>query len=280
MTAESTIASVLDSLTQTLSACSDNPKLEASLLICHALDKPRSHLIAFPESAIKIELVNVINQLSDRRRNGEPMAYITGQQEFWSLSLSVNKDVLVPRPETELLIELTLQLPTKPENIIDLGTGSGAIALALASEFPQAKVTATDQSAAALQVAEDNAQQLNIHNVTFVQSNWFQALSVEPVDLCISNPPYIEADDPHLSGDGLRHEPISALVSGTDGFDDIRQIITLAPDYLKPGGFLMLEHGHLQADAVRQLLKESGFENCVTYQDLNNNDRVSLGCKR
>lgn len=279
MPAESTIASVLDELTQQLSACCDNPKLEANLLISHVLGKPRSHLIAFPESILDSGLTKNINDLLKRRRHGEPMAYLTGQQEFWSLPLSVNREVLVPRPETELLVELALHLPTKPQTIIDLGTGSGAIALALASEWPHADITAIDQSAAALQVAQHNARNLKIHNVKFTQSDWFEDVPNRLVDLCISNPPYIAAGDSHLTGDGVRHEPLSALVSGADGLDSIRQIIHTTPDYLNPGGYLMIEHGHLQGPAVKRLLENAGFKACTTHQDFNGNDRVTMGQK-
>jgi release factor glutamine methyltransferase len=215
--------------------------------------------------------------LLERRARGEPVAYITGSRGFWSLELEVTPATLIPRPETELLVELALQrLPRDSAcAVADLGTGSGAIALALASERPHCRVTATDASEAALEVARRNAARLGIGNVVFAQGDWMAPLGDDRFGLIVSNPPYIEAGDAHLARGDLRFEPPTALASGNDGLDDIRRIVASAREHLLPGGWLLFEHGWNQGDAARALLDQAGYTDVFTAQDLEQRDRVS-----
>ncbi len=255
-------------------------ELEAALLLCHLLNKPRSYLYAWPEKPLEPEQLSGYEALIRRRLAGEPIAHITGQREFWSLNLKVTGDTLIPRPETELLVERSLHhIENTPIPLIaDLGTGSGAVALALASERPDAEIHACDLSESALAVAQENAQHLALNNIRFHSGNWFQALPAETkYDLIVSNPPYIEAGDPHLSKGDLPREPRSALVSGEDGLMDIRGIIEQAPSHLKPGGWLLFEHGYQQAEAVANLLQSKGFVETQNHKDLAGHPRVTEG---
>ncbi|MCU7914443.1 MAG: peptide chain release factor N(5)-glutamine methyltransferase [Candidatus Thiodiazotropha sp. (ex Gloverina cf. vestifex)] len=256
--------------------------LEAALLLCHLLDKPRSHLYAWPDNELSPAELAEYEALITRRLSGEPIAHITGLREFWSLTLNVTLDTLIPRPETELLVEMSLlHLETVEQPMIaDLGTGSGAIAVALGSERPDARIHACDYSENALRVAQNNADQLNLSNIDFYAGNWYQALPASTLyDLIASNPPYIEEDDLHLMQGDLPREPVSALSSGSDGLMDIRQIIQQATNHLIPGGWLLLEHGYQQAEAVRQLLDLQGFINIETHKDLAAQPRVTEGQK-
>ena len=254
-------------------------RLEAELLLVHVLDKPRSWLIAHADDGLDAAHAAAYAALVQRRRTGEPVAYITGRRGFWSLELEVTPATLIPRPETELLVELALdKLPAKrPSRVADLGTGSGAIALAIAHECTRAQVVATDASAQALAVARRNAERLGIVNVTFVQGDWLAPLADQHFDVIVSNPPYIEADDPHLAQGDLRFEPASALASGHDGLDDIRRIVADARNHLEAGGWLMMEHGWNQGEAVRTVLREAGYTEVFTELDLERRDRVSGG---
>ena len=254
-------------------------RLEAELLLVHVLDKPRSWLIAHADDGLDATHAAAFAALVQRRRTGEPVAYITGRRGFWSLELEVTPATLIPRPETELLVELALdKLPAKrPSRVADLGTGSGAIALAVARECPRAQVVATDASAQALAVAQRNAKRLGIDNVTFMQGDWLAPLADQHFDLIVSNPPYIEADDPHLAQGDLRFEPASALASGHDGLDDIRRIVADARDHLAAGGWLLMEHGWNQGEAVRNVLRDAGYIEVFTALDLERRDRVSGG---
>jgi release factor glutamine methyltransferase len=255
-------------------------ELEAALLLCHLLEKPRSHLYAWPEKILTPQQLADYEALIARRLAGEPIAHITGLREFWSLNLKVTSETLIPRPETELLVERSLHhLENTPKPLIaDLGTGSGAIALALASERPDAEIHACDLSESALAVARENAQQLALSNLQFHTGSWFQALPADTrFDLIVSNPPYIETDDPHLNQGDLPQEPPSALVSGEDGLTDIRQIIQQAPSHLKPGAWLLLEHGYQQAEAVAKLLKHKGFIDIERHIDMAGHPRVTEG---
>lgn len=255
---------------------SEDAAFEAQLLLQQVLNVNRSWLIAHESDVLDAELNGFLQALILRRLKGEPMAYILGVQEFYGLSLKVTPDTLIPRPDTETLVEATLNKISEnaPNDILDLGTGSGAIALAIAAHRPNASITAVDFSEAALEVAKQNAQNLNITNVEFLQSDWFSALDYQRFDVIVSNPPYIEVDDIHLSA--LTFEPQTALVAGADGLDDIRKIINDALVYLKPQGWLMFEHGYNQASLVQDLLADVGFVNIETIQDLGGNDRVTL----
>jgi release factor glutamine methyltransferase len=252
---------------------------DAALLLAHALGKPRSWLFAHADDALGEAEATRFDGLLARRAAGEPVAYLTGSRGFWTLDLAVTAATLVPRPETELLVELALaRLPADaPVRVADLGTGSGAIALAIASERPRAQVLATDASSEALDVARGNAARNGIGNVAFRHGSWLQPLGEETFDLIASNPPYIAEGDPHLAQGDLRFEPAMALSCGPDGLDAIRVIVRDAPACLRPGGWLLLEHGWDQGDAVRALLAAAGFADVATERDLEQRDRVSLG---
>ena len=251
----------------------------AEHLLSHVLGRDRAWLFAHARDPLEAEAVARFEALLERRVAGEPVAYLTGRRGFWTLDLAVGPDTLIPRPETELLVELALaRLPAGAAlAVADLGTGSGAIALALASERPQARVVATDASAGALEMAARNARGHDIDNVRFLHGDWWQPLAGERFDLVASNPPYIASDDPHLRQGDLRHEPVSALASGDDGLDAIRIIIAAAPRHLRAGGWLLLEHGWEQGSAIRDLLLQAGFTEVATERDLEARDRVTLG---
>ena len=258
----------------------DSPtaRLDAELLLAAALGKPRSYLRTWPEHEPSAEQLVAFAALLERRRNGEPVAYILGHQGFWSLDLEVAPHTLIPRPDTELLVETALQLaPATPRRVLDLGTGTGAIALALASERGGWKVTGVDRIAEAVALAERNRQRLKLSNAEFRLSSWFDALPGERFDLILSNPPYIAAADRHLAEGDVRFEPMSALVAGADGLDDIRQIVDQAPRHLGAGGWLLLEHGYDQAELVRGLLSAAGFAAVESRRDLGGHERISLG---
>ncbi len=257
-------------------------RLDAELLLAHALGTPRARLYAWPEHEPDAMQRAAFEQLVDARERGEPIAYLTGRREFWSLDLAVTPDVLIPRHETELLVELALgRIPRdRPVRVADLGTGSGAIALAIARERPLAHVTATDASLSALDVARGNAARLGIGNVAFALGDWFAALGDARFDMIVSNPPYIAADDAHLAQGDLRFEPAAALASGVDGLDAICRIIAGAPAHLADRGALLLEHGFDQSRRVRALLEAAGFENVASVRDNGSHERVTLGTKR
>ncbi len=256
------------------------PRLEAEVLLSSLLDKPRTYLMAWPEMQLSPEQTQSFHSMIERRTTQEPIAYITGCREFWSLNLEVTPDTLIPRPETEILVETALEhIPKQsPLNIADLGTGSGAIAAAIANERPMCNVLATDFSPNTLRVAERNFHRLGLNNIRTSLGEWCNALPPgEQFDIIISNPPYVAEGDGHLAHDGLPWEPQRALRSGEDGLDDLSQIITGAPDHIAPGGWLFLEHGFDQGDRVRSLLKQAGFSAIHTSQDLSGHDRVSTG---
>ncbi|ALN64454.1 protein-(glutamine-N5) methyltransferase, release factor-specific [Lysobacter antibioticus] len=254
---------------------------EAELLLAHALERPRSWLFAHDDHVMDATVAQRYRRLVERRVAGEPVAYLLGQRGFWRFDLAVTPATLIPRPETERLVELALSLLPEDRDltIADLGTGSGAIALALAFERPRARVIAVDFSADALEVARANAASLQLGNVEFRHGDWFAPLAGERFDLIASNPPYIEDDDVHLQQGDLRHEPRSALASGADGLDAIRVIARDAPAHLQPGGWLLIEHGWEQGAAVRALLTQAGLVDAVTERDLEERDRVSLARK-
>ena len=252
---------------------------DAALLLAHALGQPRSWLYAHGDDEVDAATAARFESLVARREGGEPIAYLTGTRGFWKHEFRVTPDTLIPRPETERLVELALERlpPGEPLRIADLGTGSGAIALALALERPRAQVVATDASAGALEVAQANAARLGAGNVEFRQGSWFEPLAGERFDVVVGNPPYVAAGDPHLARGDLRFEPASALASGGDGLEDLRAIVRDAPSHLLPGGWLLLEHGFDQGEAVRGLLQARGFTGATTARDLEDRDRVALG---
>lgn len=261
-------------LAQTVPA--NEASIEAQLLLMHVLNVNRAWLLAHATDVVPDEQALAFTHLWQRRVQGEPIAYILGYREFFGLKLKVTPDTLIPRPDTETLVEAALQKITQHMQVLDLGTGTGAIALAVAQYAPQSHVTAADASQAALNVAAANLQSLQFGNVTLRLSNWFSALTDQTFDLIVSNPPYIESADHHLTQGDLRFEPLSALAAGADGLADIRQIIAQAPAYLNQGGWLMLEHGYNQAEAVQRLYETAGFCHIQTLRDLGDNPRVTL----
>ncbi|HEX5756737.1 MAG TPA: peptide chain release factor N(5)-glutamine methyltransferase [Arenimonas sp.] len=260
----------------------DSARIDAEALLAEALGKPRSWLYAHGNDALQPDAASTFAALLERRRQGEPVAHILGRRGFWSMELVVNADTLIPRPETELLVELALaRLPAdRSVRVLDLGTGSGAIALAIASERPRADVIAVDASRGALQIAQKNAARLGLGNVRALQGDWFSPVADERFDVIVSNPPYIADDDPHLQQGDLRFEPRAALASGHDGLDDIRRIASDAPSHLASGGWLLVEHGWEQGEAVRAIFSAAGFDDVQTARDLEARDRVTLGLKR
>lgn len=268
------------SLDQLLRQASDRiGRHEAEPLLLHALGRERAWLFMHGREPATAETAERFADLVARRAAGEPVAYLTGSRGFWTLDLQVTPDTLIPRPETELLVELALAriAPGQPVRVADLGTGSGAIALAIASERPQARVLATDISAAALALARRNAVANDIGNVEFDSGSWLAPLAGRRFDVIVSNPPYIAEQDPHLQQGDLRFEPAAALSSGADGLDAIREIVAGAARHLNAEGWLLLEHGWEQGQAIRALLAQSGFVEVATAQDLEQRDRVSLG---
>jgi release factor glutamine methyltransferase len=251
---------------------------EAQLLLQYALGVNRAWLIAHEHDALQPNIHKTFEALLNRRIAGEPMAYIMGSREFYGLDLLVTPDTLIPRPDTETLVEAALaKIPDSAnQTILDLGTGTGAIALAVAKHRPKVNVVAVDTSAAALEVAKKNAATLAITNVRLMLSDWFDALAGERFDLIVSNPPYIEQNDVHLTQGDVRFEPISALASGADGLDDIRHIVADCLIYLKPQGWLMVEHGYNQADLVVDLMAEAGLVSIQTIKDFGGNNRVTM----
>ncbi len=260
-------------------------RLDAELLLCHVLEKPRSFLYAHPEFIVNTQAQIQIEQLLERRIVGEPLAYIIGYKEFWSLKLQVDRRVLVPRPETEEMVEQVLQLALPDQAVVaDLGTGSGAIALALAVEKPQWQVLAIEYSADAVCVAAANIRSIQQQHARLQQAgqpallraSWLSACVDNVFDLLVANPPYIDDNDPHLLRDGLPYEPAAALVSGSDGYADIDAIITQARRCLKPNGFLAIEHGYQQSEQVVSRLADSGYQDMTAYQDLAGNARFVI----
>ncbi|BES72551.1 peptide chain release factor N(5)-glutamine methyltransferase [Marinobacter nanhaiticus D15-8W] len=255
----------------------DSPRLDAELLLSAVLDRSATWFRTWPERVVATDDIVAFERLVQQRVAGHPIAHLLGHQGFWSLSLNVSQHTLIPRPDTECLVEAALELPLPQDaRVLDLGTGTGAIALALASERGGWTIMATDAVDDAVTLARDNARHLGLP-VKVEKSHWFRDLTPERFDLIVSNPPYIAANDRHLGEGDVRFEPSSALVSGADGLDAIREITTQAPDWLVPGAWLMLEHGFDQGKAVRALFDKSGFDTVETRRDYGGNDRFTVG---
>ncbi len=290
MQIQSHLNSTTEQLTQ--SNITETPRLDAETLLMHALNINRAYLYAHFDDRIPESKLLILNNYLNQRLSGIPIAYILGEKEFWSLNFKVTPAVLIPRPETEHLVEAVLtlldaQLYLKENNqtsynILELGTGSGAIAISLAKERPHWKILACDNSESALAVAQDNAKRLlpnylQSERLKFQYSHWFNQIPEQKFSAIISNPPYIDAQDPHLKA--LQHEPMSALISGENGLQDIREIIKKSHHYLEPNGILLLEHGNTQAKAVSEIFESFGFTNITTLQDLAACDRITYGMK-
>ncbi|ELY2648309.1 peptide chain release factor N(5)-glutamine methyltransferase [Cronobacter sakazakii] len=257
---------------------SESPRRDAEILLAFVTGRTRTFILAFGETALTDDELTRLDALLARRAAGEPVAYLIGQREFWSLPLEVSPATLIPRPDTECLVEQALaRLPATPCRILDLGTGTGAIALALASERPDCHVTALDVIPEAVALAKRNAQRLGIDNVTILQSHWFSALTDVRFSLIVSNPPYIDGDDPHLSQGDVRFEPKSALVADDAGLADLETLVTEARRFLEDNGWLMLEHGWQQGEAVRELFTRAGYQGVETCRDYGGNERLTLG---
>ncbi len=261
---------------------SDTALLDAQVLLCHVLGVDRSYLYKAPEEKVPDHVRQAYQKLVNQRQQGVPVSYLTGNKEFWSLDLKVDKYTLIPRPETELLVEIALEIIHQQSirSIADLGTGTGAVALALASEirkdFPDCSIIATDISPEALEIAKENMENLEINNLILKQGNWCKALDDTRLDLIVSNPPYIAENHSCLKEGDVRYEPMLALKSGSDGLNAIREIIHTAPEHLNPGGWLLLEHGHDQKQAIHELLGREDFHKVETRRDYAGLDRVTL----
>lgn len=275
-----TLAQLIAFGQQCLLPVSDSAKLDVELLVCFIIDKPRSYLLTWPERKLSLEQLNDFAELLKRRIQGEPIAYLIKEREFWSLPLQVSPATLIPRPDTEVLVELVLSQHTSAMlNCLDLGTGTGAIALALASEQPQWQIDAVDFSHDAVALAQTNAQNLSLQQVNIAHSDWFSAIPLEKkYDVIVSNPPYIDEQDQHLTEGDVRFEPTTALVAKDNGLADIKIIADQARHYFCQTGHLYLEHGFEQSSKVQNILMDLGYENIQTYKDYNNNDRITYGC--
>lgn len=256
-------------------------KLDGELLLAFVLGKQREYLFTWPDAPVAEDSLEAFKKLLDRRSENEPVAYLVGKQAFWDFELEVNSSVLIPRPETEVLVEKALELAegfdAQALSLADLGTGSGAIAIALAKQDARWKVTAVDKSVDALAVAKRNARKLEVDNIAFVQSSWCEALDHRSLDIMVANPPYVEAGDAHLKEESLPFEPLSALVAASHGLADIQEIVEQSTKRLRNGGWLLVEHGYDQADAVADLLQRSGFENIGSQTDLAGIARIAFG---
>ncbi|MCG9677890.1 peptide chain release factor N(5)-glutamine methyltransferase [Vibrio sp. Isolate24] len=273
---ENTLKSAVEKLQK---SGSDSPALDAAVLLCHTLNKPRAFLLTWPDKILEPEELLAFEKTLQRRLSGEPVAYITGEREFWSLPLKVAPSTLIPRPDTERLVEVALEKAIENQgDILDLGTGTGAIALAIASELPSRQVWGIDLKQEAKRLAESNAELLGIRNAKFLSGSWFEPLGAgTKFALIVSNPPYIEAQDPHLKQGDVRFEPLSALVAKDNGLADIIHIAKQSVTFLLPDGWLMFEHGYDQGASVRAILDSLGFQNITTYKDYGENDRVTIG---
>lgn len=275
-----TVSDLLGEAYRRLQAVSDSARLDSELLLAHVLQQSRTWLHTWPQKPVDETRQQAFECLLQRRLAGEPIAHILGEQAFWSLRLQVSPATLIPRPDTERLVELALErIPMEAEwTLADLGTGSGAIALALAAERPRCHVLATEQSAEALAVARANAARHRLNNVQFIHADWLSEIPAsQRFEMIVSNPPYIREADPHLARGDVRCEPRDALTAGADGLAAIRLIIGQSWSHLRPGGWLLLEHGYDQSDAVQALLRETGYREVADFIDYGGNPRVAVG---
>ncbi|OAT32797.1 methylase [Buttiauxella brennerae ATCC 51605] len=257
---------------------SESPRRDAEILLGFVTEKARTFILAFGETELTAQQQQQLDVLLARRVKGEPVAHLVGEREFWSLPLRVSPVTLIPRPDTECLVEQALaRMPASACSVLDLGTGTGAVALAIASERPDCDVTALDLIPEAVELARDNASRLGITNVKVLQSNWFSGLNTERFAVIVSNPPYIDGEDPHLSQGDVRFEPRSALVADNQGLADLLVLVESSRNFLEPGGWLLLEHGWLQAAQVRELFTQAGYTEIQSCQDYGGNDRLTLG---
>ncbi|NRD72846.1 peptide chain release factor N(5)-glutamine methyltransferase [Shewanella sp. VB17] len=257
---------------------SDTPKLDAEVMLLHIIHKQRGYLYTWPDERLTSEQIDDYTKMVARRLLGTPIAHIVGEREFWSLSFMVNPTTLIPRPDTEILVETALNLPlAETAKVLDLGTGTGAIALSLAYEKPLWQITAVDNIIEAVALAKANRAHLKQPQVDIIQSDWFDSISYYDFSLIVSNPPYIDEADAHLEEGDVRFEPHSALTASEHGFSDLYHIASCARDYLTPGGYLLLEHGFAQAIQVRDKMIELGYKNVATVRDFGSNDRCTLG---
>ncbi|BBV08413.1 TPA: peptide chain release factor N(5)-glutamine methyltransferase [Providencia stuartii] len=257
---------------------SDSAKRDAEILLQHITGRSRTFIFAFSETELTQPEYEALESLLCRREQGEPIAYIIGEREFWSLPLFVSPATLIPRPDTECLVEQALaRLPAQRCQILDLGTGTGAIALAIASERPDSVIIGIDFNLDAVSLAQRNQQRLALNNVQFLQSDWFTSLSCQHFDMIVSNPPYIDGNDDHLQQGDVRFEPLTALVADNHGLSDLDHIVSTSRSYLNPQGWLLVEHGWQQGAAVRELFKQYGYSNIETCLDYGGRDRISLG---
>lgn len=277
-----TIQAILKTASDKLAVCSDSAKLDAKVLLAHVINKDTTYLFTWADEVLEQPIIAEFEQLLTRRLNGEPIAYITGTKEFWSLPFFVAPSTLIPRPDTETLVELVLDhVQQQSIKLLDLGTGTGAIALALASEQPNWQITALDFNPEAVALAKKNAENLKLTQVTIAQSNWYSALSKSEqpennqFDVIVSNPPYIDENDKHLGEGDVRFEPNSALVANNNGYADIEHIISQGRQYLNKKGSMYLEHGFEQGKQVRELFSQYGYQQATTVQDLAGNDRIT-----
>ena len=257
---------------------SESPRRDAEILLGHVTGRARTYILAFGETALTAAQAAELETLLSRRARGEPVAHLVGQREFWSLPLFVSPATLIPRPDTECLVEQALaRLPGEPCRILDLGTGTGAIALALASERPDCRVTAVDVMPDAVALAARNVEHLAMPNVSVLQSDWFSALAGQQFDIIVSNPPYIDETDPHLAQGDVRFEPKTALVAADGGLADLAHIIREGRRFLEHNGVMLLEHGWMQGEAVRGIFREAGYRHVATCRDYGDNERLTIG---
>ena len=273
-----TVTELLQKAEQSIN-CSDSARLDAEILFCDVMQFNRSRIYSHPEQIVPDDKSALFQSLIAQRQQGHPIAHLTGKKEFWSLQLAINEDTLIPRPETELLVETALQLVPDDTtfNILDLGTGSGAIAIAIASERPNCKIVATDINTNALTIAKKNAETHQLKNIQFYLSNWYQNIPSQEFDLIVSNPPYIKEDDEHLSQGDIRFEPELALVAGTDGMQAINIILENAKQYLASDAYLLIEHGYDQRSLVEEAFLKHDFKQLKSFQDLSGQDRTTMG---